>query len=435
MSARGAKLLVQSLKIISPKRSSRANAGFEGFYPYYAGFPEEFATGLLASANLPKNALVYDPWNGSGTTTYSASKLGFGSLGCDINPVMVIVARARLIASSEADLLEPLARDIISKAHTSNPLKDDSLNLWFAPTTTQSIRNLEREVRHLLVGPLSLSRASIRLDKISSVAAVFYLILFSLCRNLTSPFRSSNPTWLRQPKTALERLRYERRAILNSFLDAARAMSRHLAQSETPCRTSAEIRLADTTSDSPLVSAVDLVLSSPPYCTRLDYTAATRIELAVIQPLLETSPEDLSRSMTGSTKVPSRSISPSNEWGATCLSFLDSMYRHPSKASKTYYFRTHLDYFDKMHRSLAHLSNSLKSDGKAVLVVQDSHYKDVHNDVPKIVAEMLSFRGLDLKRRENFHSRNPISRINPYTREYRGQAGGAVESVLCFQKL
>ena len=40
--------------------------------------------------------------------------------------------------------------------------------------------------------------------------------------------------------------------------------------------------------------------------------------------------------------------------------------------------------------------------GRAVLVVQDSYYKDVHNDLPTITAEMAQSVGLKLQRREDF---------------------------------
>ncbi len=66
--------MFEQLKIISPKRDRRSQTGWEGFFPYYAGYPETFAATLLSSANLRADAVICDPWNGSGTTTYAASK-------------------------------------------------------------------------------------------------------------------------------------------------------------------------------------------------------------------------------------------------------------------------------------------------------------------------------------------------------------------------
>ena len=91
--------MLDELEIRSPKRNSRAQSGWEGFFPYYAGYPETFARALLTSANLAGDAVVLDPWNGSGTTTYTASLLGLRSCGFDLNPVMIIIARGEAAAA------------------------------------------------------------------------------------------------------------------------------------------------------------------------------------------------------------------------------------------------------------------------------------------------------------------------------------------------
>lgn len=194
-----------------------------------------------------------------------------------------------------------------------------------------------------------------------------------------------------------------------------------------------DIRIADSTTIALPPSSVDFVLTSPPYCTRIDYTAATRIELALLAPLIESTPSELSRQMIGSTRVPLSEIDVSESWGTRCLQFLDALKRHPSKASSGYYYRTHVDYFDKIGRSVANVSAALKSAGIAVFVVQDSYYKDLHNDVPSMLSDIAERRGLALRRREDFQLVRSMSGINPHTRIYK-RAPGAVESVLCFQK-
>lgn len=100
--------MAKRLRIVSPKRNKRLQTGWEGFFPYYAGYPELFARELLQSAKLSRGAVVLDPWNGSGTTTYTATSLGLNAIGIDLNPVMIIVARAHLLPPSESDHLRPL---------------------------------------------------------------------------------------------------------------------------------------------------------------------------------------------------------------------------------------------------------------------------------------------------------------------------------------
>ena len=197
--------MAKRLRIFSPKRNKRLQTGWEGFFPYYAGYPELFARELLQSAKLPRGAVVLDPWNGSGTTTYTATSLGLNSIGIDLNPVMIIVARARLLPPSEADHLRPLAATILSHAHSA-PLTlapDDALLGWFDPATAGFVRGIEQNIRRSLVGSMTKSPDGVHLDRISGTAATLYVALFAACRRLVAPFRSSNPTWLRAPRRTI----------------------------------------------------------------------------------------------------------------------------------------------------------------------------------------------------------------------------------------
>jgi SAM-dependent methyltransferase len=434
--------MAKRLRIVSPKRNKRLQTGWEGFFPYYAGYPEFFARELLQSTKLPHGAVVLDPWNGSGTTTYTASLLGLNSIGIDLNPVMIIVARARLLPPSEADHLRPLAATILSHSHSALPtLKpDDALLSWFDPATAAFVRGIEQNIRRSLVGSMTNSPDGVHLDRISGTAATLYVALFSACRRLVAPFRSSNPTWLRAPKADDTRIAASRAAIARDFGNNVRGTTAALVEKreadlrlkKLPHPGDCKVSLSDTVAMEIAADSVDFVLTSPPYCTRIDYTAATRIELAVLGPLLKTAERALGRQMIGSTQVPKGDIELDESWGETCLSFLAALKAHPSKASAGYYYRTHLDYFDKMNRSVHRLAAGLKPGGRAVLVVQDSYYKDIHNGLPKIITEIGAYHGLTLGQSKAFHLRS-MSDINPGRQTYV-RPSGATESVLCFTK-
>lgn len=434
--------MAKRLRILSPKRNKRLQTGWEGFFPYYAGYPELFARELLQSAKLPHGAVVLDPWNGSGTTTYTASTLGLNSIGIDLNPVMIIVARARLLPPSEADHLRPLAATILSHAHSAPPTlrADDTLLGWFDPTTAAFVRGIEQNIRRSLVGSMTKSLDGVHLDRISGTAATLYVALFAACRRLVAPFRSSNPTWLRAPKPDDTRIAASKAAIARDFGNNVRGMTAALVEKreadqrlkKLPHPGECKVSLSDTVAMNLVAGSVDFVLTSPPYCTRIDYTAATRIELAVLAPLLKTAERALGRQMIGSTQVPKGEIELDEAWGKTCLRFLAALKAHPSKASGGYYYRTHLDYFDKMNRSMQRLALSLKDGGRAVLVVQDSYYKDIHNDLQTIISEIGAHYGLTLGQSKAFHLRS-MSDINPGRQTYV-RPSGATESVLCLSK-
>ncbi|MCW5699967.1 MAG: site-specific DNA-methyltransferase, partial [Rhodospirillales bacterium] len=297
--------MFRTLDIRSPKRCSRVQTGWEGYFPYYAGYSETFAKAILDSAKLGPEAIVFDPWNGSGTTTYTASTLGFRSRGFDINPVMVVVARARLLPASEADSIEPVAREVVRIDHIDDTQIEgsDPLQIWFNDETAAGIRAIERSIRKRLLGNMTTTSTGTNFDKISGLAATFYVALFTVCRELVAPFRCSNPTWLRRPKETEARINVSQRQIadrmLSKLASMAQALEARAERSFVECGAS-EIRVADTTSAAVDPESADFILTSPPYCTRIDYTAATRIELAVMAPQTSASPEDLSRRMIGS---------------------------------------------------------------------------------------------------------------------------------------
>ncbi len=385
--------------------------------------------------------MVLDPWNGSGTTTQVASKLGFRAIGCDINPVMIIVSRARCLPPADGDSIEPLANKVIWQASTAtaNVAEDDLLLGWFDNKSAESIRCIEASVREYLLGAWTLRSDGTHFECMSSLAATFYVALFLTCRSLVSGFQSSNPTWLRRRKTGEAQIGIERDAILKAFKGCLDGMSSHLAAgSSEPAldlreQGAIDIHLADSTKLALPEASVDFVLTSPPYCTRIDYTAATRIELAVIAPLLNTPTSELSRQMIGSTRVPLDEITPNYRWGETCAKFLTAVRSHTSRASSGYYLKTHLDYFDKLSSSINRVRAAMKPGAMAVLVVQDSYYKDVRNDLPTIVSEMGALSGLTFLGSKEFRLARSMSGVNPYTRVYKRRPG-ALEAVLSFAR-
>jgi hypothetical protein len=421
---------IDRLAIASPKRTGLTEE-FQ-IYPYYAGYPETFVRTLLNSATLTPSTVIYDPWNGSGTTTSTATAMGHASIGLDINPAMIVVAKSRIFPGSEASSLASLCSAVIKGAQelALDVEDDEPLLAWFSPASAKLLRALERSC-----GKLFISRTEAwRIDQISTLAAVFYTALFAVARKLASPLRSANPTWIRAPKQPCDRIRLRDSQLSKLFAATIDEFQKHILakQAATVERRSCDIRIADATTTT-LGSLVDWVITSPPYCTRIDYAAATYIELALLRSLLHVDVDQLRSSMIGTTKVPVKDIVASEHWGTRCNQFLEAVRSHRSKASKGYYYRTHLDYFDKMYRSIENLSAALKSRGTAVLVVQDSYYKELHNDLPGIVMEIAKGHGLDFRRRADFKSKACMSRVNTRAVAHSTRAG-STESVLCFTK-
>ena len=407
------------------------------WYPYYPGFSENFARDVLSKASIDPGGWVLDPWNGSGTTVSVANSLGMNAHGYDLNPVMILVAKGRCLDSANYNSLGPLTLDIARKAKKSFDADlNDPLSTWFSSESVEAIRSIEAAVQKLLIDSgYYKNMTHCLVDDVSDLAAFFYVAIFRTIRELLHPFLTSNPTWVKRPTSHNSRVRPSAETIREVFIRNSTEMSSVASPKFSATgRGQKVIRVASSEQIPLLNDTVGCVLASPPYCTRIDYAVATSPELALLGYALDDEFDGLRRELIGTSTVPRTAPKASMEMGTTCLHFLDALSKHSSKASSSYYYKNHIQYFHSMGASLSEIARVLKPGGACVLVVQDSYYKDIHNDLPAIVAEMAALRTLRLREKRDFKLTRTLAGVNPGAREYR-TSFSAVESVLSFEAL
>jgi SAM-dependent methyltransferase len=136
--------------------------------------------------------------------------------------------------------------------------------------------------------------------------------------------------------------------------------------------------------------------------------------------------------MLGTPTIGRSALSGSETWGSTALNLADRIATHESRASSTYYLRCFQQYFDGLARSVSELRRVVKPGGKAFLVVQDSHYKEIRVDLAQVVSDMARISGWSEATRLDFATRRTLARVNPMSRRYR-QDFLANESVVTVQ--
>ena len=419
--------------IVDPKPWASQGSTPNDWFKFYAGFNHEFVHGILgATSHLRK---VVDPWNGSGATTTAAAVAGMACRGFDLNPAMVVVARSRLASvdtvSSAAANLSRLQQSDIEAVDVH---QDDPLLQWFVPASVRAVRALEKIVRASEANSRTkLGVSSLDSTVLSPLGCVYYVALFQTVRKLVRSFRSTNPTWLQIPD-AKARLRPSTAQIAEEYTAALFDMAaasrigptlNEAASSTVEWASSVAIPLAD--------DSVDLIVTSPPYCTRLDYAVATATDLAVLGIGGEKF-KQLRRALLGTTTVPSSVSTPLAAWGNICRRLLSEVGAHRSKASKTYYTKSLHQYFDGLYRSIAEMARVMRPGGHCYLIVQDSYYKEVHVDLPNIVAEMALQTGFAFCASWDFFHSQTYSGMNPYTENYRSRRLDPRESVLLFER-
>lgn len=424
---------LRELRPSSPKRSHVPASA--AWYGYYAGYADNFVADIVAA--LPGDAeTVLDPWNGSGTTTAVSTAASLSSKGFDMNPAAVVIAKARLLQSDVAGSISSLTEEILSSASDDPdvPATSDLLHVWLSPQSVGHIRSLERRTFELLVTPEGQDRAVDSVEDISALAALFYLGLFRMIRTLLVPFLGSNPTWIRRNISPRNRLRPRQETLHQKFRQAMEALTTLVeasSQEYSDKHCPSSIALGSST-DLPLeTNSVDAVITSPPYCTRIDYVVATLPELAVLG-LQVDELKTLRDKMIGTPTIPAVELE--TDFLASCslgTQLLNDISAHESKASNGYYRKFFLGYLSGMNESLAEVNRVVRRGSPVVFVVQDSYYKEIRVDLASIIGEMAEAHGLYTVADHNFEviARRNYATINPRSRVYRDSTP-ATESVL-----
>jgi hypothetical protein len=397
----------------------------DSWYRYYAGYSASFVEHALEES-APKARLVLDPWNGTGTTTVVAASKNIPAIGFDVNPALVVVSRARLLGAGVWASIDPLGHDVIAHA-TPVEQADDPLRFWFTARAAGSIRGLQQSVHRLLVDSGTASQPAYETASgMSTLAGFFYTVLFRTVRVLIAPRAGTNPTWWKRVEEP-DRLDPSHEDIAAQFQASATELAAGLHRDNYDGGVDVRVGLADSRSLPLEEDTIDAVVGSPPYCTRIDYGVATRPELAV----LGAGEQDIkllrsqmvgTPTMTGDHGIP-------GQWGPTATAFLAGVAGHASKASGGYYTSYFRQYYAGMWCSLGELRRVMRDGAPAVLVVQDNHYKDLHNNTAKILGEMATALGFESAERHDFPVVRNRASMNPRTRQYRTKAS-AVESIL-----
>src|SRR5690554_950638 len=108
------------------------------WYYYKEGFSPNLVEEAISKSDLNQDDLIIDPFNGSGTSTLTASLLGYRSLGIEVNPFTSFLSSAKTLNVEVSELIK--GRNVLLKAAEKDfisPLigystfsKSESLNKW-----------------------------------------------------------------------------------------------------------------------------------------------------------------------------------------------------------------------------------------------------------------------------------------------------------------
>lgn len=337
--------------------------------------------------------------------------------GLDINPVMTVVARARLTPTTIRESLEPVAQEILMAAARDLPAERDTdpLRTWLRRPAVEEVRRLQHGIHQVLVADptleleLSLSPAD-AVGSLPVLASFFYAALFAVGRDILKPFRASNPTWTRYPGSPFNKLSPGRLRLSELFLDRVSFLAQRLTLPND-----AGIRATTITTGSVLAmdgcAIYDACFTSPPYATRVDYVRSSIAELSILG-LDQTQVRALRREMTGTTVVRGIPRNGQSLASSTANSIIEKIASHKSHGSANYYAPWIRNYLTDLEHSLERVSAVVTKEGTIGILVQDSHYKREPIELQAVIIETMNGVGRSLRTREDYPVRRSLAQIN-----------------------
>ena len=222
-------------------------------------FPHSFSPQLLDEIlrdyPLPRGARILDPFVGAGTTVLRALQFGYAAAGVDLSPLSLFVSRVKATPLEKGKLEECLRFVLSYRPVESPPSLPERLRKAFAPQELAHLMGLRRQIEQLP----------------QPYADFFLLVLLRTQQRVSRAVPDGGWfRWVSKPdQSARIALWFEEQA------------GQHIA--DVPARVPewppAQLVCDDARRLQHLEGAFDLVLTSPPYPNRHDYSRIFHVEL------------------------------------------------------------------------------------------------------------------------------------------------------------
>ena len=352
--------------------------------------------------------VVLDPMVGSGTTLVEAALLGRRAWGADIDPLSRLIAKAKATPVPVAawDTATAQAKRLLSGTPDDGWRPDlPRLDRWFLPAAAADLARVrsviqrvdcDQDVRDLLwvaFSALIVAR--------TSVANV---------RDLVHSRHHYRP-WDRDPGVPsrfLQQLRRFRR-LLTDYRGRLEAAGNVTPDVRIVAQDARQLPLPD--------GCADLVFTSPPYCSALDYTRAHMFAVAWMPKVLGLSAaeyRDLGRRYVGTDRAPlGEAATRLTRPPALDLPAIDSVVESLAEQDLRPAWIVHR-YFREMAKVLEECARVVRPGGHTVLVICPSNIRKLAVPTPRLLAHLAnSVAGLKVEHvlERTLHERR---RVMPY---------------------
>ena len=408
----------ETLKLASPAPALKSRHttngtgdGIFGWYHYIQDFTGQFALDWLKQLCKPGDK-IWEPFSGSGTTLVAAKLLGCNSIGYDISPFMVDVARVKTDWSLDTSDIEQELYSVLNQLSTSQAsepeiglriqwdeydhqinankslyLSDKKLSKWIAPRVAVRFQELLKAVEEI---------KNSQVKRFLRLAAASILI------------PASNMTF--RPNICYETRPHIDYPVVQSFKERALGMiSDYRSLTADEYSASTKVSIGDARYIGP--QTADLIFTSPPYPNDMEYVHQTRLELLLLEYINST--KELTKLKKKMISSSVKLVYRSNEWQRKYGLEIPRVKDIYVPIKETLNGRNWgwdaaemiAQYFGGMRIVFKNWATILAPGGTVAIVIGDSAFNGVKVPSDKLLAEAASMEGLSLDSIDVFRTR------------------------------
>lgn len=264
----------------------KCDAPAHDWYRFVLSFPPHLVRDYASRFELGEDAVVLDPFCGTGTTLVESKKLGIASIGVEAMPMSKFAAEVKTDWSPDPDALASHAELVAEKA--SATLAGDQLSDEPGASAAEGcvrLRGLDADAAKLLIkhsiSPLPLHKALVLRAALQGEYAAGISDHERLAFARVLPTEVGNLRF--GPEVGVGSVRDDA-AVVAPWLDRVRSMVDDLRVLGERDETAVSVVAGDARAVSSCVPAesVDAVITSPPYPNEKDYSRTVRLESVLL---------------------------------------------------------------------------------------------------------------------------------------------------------
>ncbi|KKW11591.1 MAG: methylase N-4/N-6 domain protein [Parcubacteria group bacterium GW2011_GWA2_49_9] len=351
-----------------------------GYHRYPAKFIPQIVS-RLAEKYTRKGDLIVDPFGGCGTTLVESKVMGRPSIAVDINPVAVLIAKAKITPIDpdrvkEEYLILQQRLEIYNENTKVKVPEHTRIDYWFQPEEKRKLTFLLAEISRI---------------KDKNVQDFFFCGFSNILKNCSIWLQKSNKPTRDFEKTPSEPFK--------TFAKQIRMMLRgntqlfELLSERGYCKIPSKVVCTDARTIPVKDNGVSLIVTSPPYVTSYEYADLHQLTAFWLEYTKDLS--DFRKRFIGTSYHNKKNLTLNSSIAENIRKELSQKDRKIAEEVSTY--------FSEMNQVFAEMKRILRKGGKTCIVVGNTNLKGVEISNAEVFVEQLQNLGLkvsDIIKRE-----------------------------------